>query len=447
MSASAVIHIANVLYLLSYSVKDMLWLRCLTVVAALCLLPYYYVQPVPLTAAIAWNMLFIGINLIQIDQTGGIAAPGTQGFPGFGPSEEVNESRNNTALYVDVEKQVHERFLLGGALRYEYYSDFGSTLTGKFSARVDIVPEFSVRGTISNGFRAPGVQQVFYSQRSTNLNSEGVLTDTLVARSGSALTQAFGIAPLTEETSINYSLGIVGQARDFRVTVDYYRINVDDRIIFSSNIQPEPASQCDTPAGCPIREILAPFDAGQINFFTNAIDTRTWGLDIVAQYDWQLTPKSLLVLEGAFSFNDTQITARHSDSTLLPPEVLFDQDQVTLVERGQPQQHHMISGTYLHGAWNGTLRFNYFGEVAGEGYTPFLQVWGGKWLTDASIAYTIHQSITFTFGGLNIFDVYPDDWDPDLGFPFPQLGFVYGWETLPFGINGASYYARVDYRF
>lgn len=386
-------------------------------------------------------------DIIIRDQTGGIAPPGTQGFPGFGPTEEVNESRNNTALYVDAEKQVHEKFLIGGALRYEYYSDFGSTFTGKFSARVDFIPEFSLRGTISNGFRAPGVQQAFYSQRSTNLNSQGVLTDTLVARSDSALTRAFGISPLTEETSINYTLGIVVQPSEpFRLTVDYYRINIDDRIIFSSNIGPEPVEECLTPAGCPIRLILAPFDAGQINFFTNAIDTRTWGLDIVAQYDWQLNSKSLLVLEGAFSFNDTQITGRHSDSTLLPPEVLFDEAQVVLVEEGQPDQHFMISGSYLRGSWAGTLRLNYFGEVAGQGYTNIKQVWGAKWLTDAQIAYHMVNGFTFTFGGLNIFDVYPDKWDL-INAPFPQIGFTYGWETLPFGINGASYYARVDYHF
>jgi iron complex outermembrane recepter protein len=287
------------------------------------------------------------------------------------------------------------------------------------------------------------------SQRSTNLNSAGVLTDTLTARQDSALTRAFEVPALQEETSRNYSVGIVARPTElFRLTVDVFRIDIDDRIIFSSNLAPEPIEQCDTPAGCPIRTILDPLGVGQILFFTNAVDTKTTGLDIVALYDWQIASGTVLALEGAFSFNKTEITDRHSPSTILPAPVLFDQAQVTLVEEGQPQQHHMISATLLRGGWNGNLRFNYFGEVAGEGFTPgFKQVWGGKWLTHASVAYTFSNGLTLTGGGLNIFDIYPDKWDETRAFPFPQLGFTYGWETLPFGINGAYYYFRAGYRF
>ncbi len=388
-------------------------------------------------------------NIQIFNQNGAISQPGTQGFPGWSPAEEVNDDRNNTALYVDMEAQLTEQFLLGGAVRYEHYSDFGNTVTGKVSVRYDFVPEFSVRGTLSNGFRAPSIQQSLYSQRSTNLNAAGVLTDTLTALQGGAITQSFGVPALKEETSQNYTIGIVAKPADaFRITVDVFRIDIDDRIIFSSNIAPEDPSACSTPAGCPIRDILDPLGVGQILFFTNAVDTSTKGVDIVALYDAKIGESSLLSLEGAFSFNSTEVTDRRSPSTILPAKVLFDDTQVTLVEEGQPGEHFMLSGTYYHGAWTGNLRFNYFGEVAGEGFTPGIkQVWGGKWLTDASITYSMQNGISLTFGGLNIFDVYPDKWDETGGFPFPQLGFVYGWETLPFGINGASYYGRASYRF
>ncbi|MCI0445709.1 TonB-dependent receptor [bacterium] len=383
-----------------------------------------------------------------LNQVGGISAPGTQGFPGWSPSEEVDDDRNNTALYADLETLIHEKVLLGGAVRYEHYSDFGDTVTGKFSGRVNFDERFSVRGTISNGFRAPGVQQAFYSQRSTNLNAAGVLTDTLTALQGGELTRAFGVPALQEETSRNYSIGIATKPTDaFRLTVDFYRIDIDDRIIFSSNIQPEDPSTCITPSDCPITAILAPFDVGQIQFFTNAVDTETTGVDIVALYDWQVSDGAVLALEGALSFNETEVTDRRSPSTILPPEVLFDQDQVTLVEEGQPRQHHMFSGTLLTGAWNANLRFNYFGEVAGEGFTALKQVWGGKWLTDASLSYTFSNGITVSGGGLNIFDVFPDEWDPAISGDFFLLGFIYGWETLPFGMNGASYFIRANYRF
>ena len=183
-------------------------------------------------------------------------------------------------------------------------------------------------------------------------------------------------------------------------------------------------------------------------FFTNAIDTSTDGLDIVALYDWKLRGDSLLSLEGAFNFNKTEVTNRRSSSSILPPAVLFDQSQVTLVEEGQPKKHFVLSGSYLRGYWKTNLRFNYFGSVAGEGFTPgFKQTWGGKWLTDLSITAPLSRGLNLTLGGLNIFDQYPDKWDPVLAFPFPQLGFTYGWETLPFGINGGYYFLRLDYHF
>jgi iron complex outermembrane receptor protein len=382
------------------------------------------------------------------DQTGAIAQPGAQGFPGWSPAEAVDDSRSNTALYVDVEKQITEQLLLGGAIRWENYSDFGNTITGKFSARVNFVPEFGVRGTISNGFRAPSVQQAFYSQRSTNLNAEGVLTDTLTALQGGELTRSFGIPALQEETSVNYSLGIIARpTSEFRITVDFFRIDIDDRIIFSSNIQPEPEAACGTPTGCPIRTLLDPFGVGQILFFTNAIDTETTGVDFVALYDWQVSENAVLALEGAFNFNKTEVTDRRSPSAILPAPVLFDQAQITLIEEGQPQQHHVLSGTLLTGSWRANLRFNYFGEVSGEGFTGIKQTWDGKWLTDASVGYQFSNGLVVTGGGLNIFDVYPDEWTLQAGSPFPELGFIYGWETLPFGINGASYYVRVGYKF
>jgi iron complex outermembrane receptor protein len=380
-------------------------------------------------------------NIRILDQNGNIAQPGTQGFPGWSPREAVDANRNTSALYVDVESQLAKRFLAGAAVRWEDYSDFGSTVNGKLSGRLDFTDRVALRATVSTGFRAPGVQQLFYSQRSTNLNAAGVLTDTLTARQNSDVTRAFGIPPLKEETSRNYSLGLVAKPQDnFRLTVDLYRINIDDRIVFSSNIGLGTSAAID--------RILNSLNVGQVLFFTNAIDTSTDGLDLVALYDWKLRGDSLLSLEGAFHFNNTDVTRRRSSSSILPPAVLFDEAQVTLVEEGQPKKHFVLSGTYFRGDWKANLRFNYFGAVAGEGFTPgFKQTWGGKWLTDLSITAPLTRGLNLTVGGLNIFDQYPDKWDPVNAFPFPQLGFVYGWETLPFGINGGYYFLRLDYHF
>jgi iron complex outermembrane receptor protein len=378
------------------------------------------------------------------DQTGGIAASGTQGFPGYTPATAVDDSRHNIALYADLEHKLTPELLLGAAVRWEKYSDFGSTTTGKLSLRYDPSRTVGLRGTLSSGFRAPSVQQRFYSSVSTNLNAAGVLTETLTAREGSAVTRAFGIPNLKEETSKNGSVGIVLRpVSNFSVTADLWRIDIDNRIVFSSNIAPE-SGACATAAACPIKAILDPLKVGQAQFFTNAIDTHTKGLDIVAEHTTRW-PGSTLVLSGQLDFNRTEVTGRHSDSPVLSGTQLFDDAQVTLIERGQPRQHHVVAADYTRGAWNGNLRANYYGEVQGQGFTaPFVQTWDAKWILDAAVRYNFSKTTSVTFGSNNLLNTFPSKWDPVKAAPFPQLGFTYCWETCPFGVNGRSYYARLD---
>ncbi len=392
--------------------------------------------------------------IVILNQNGGFAAPGIQGFPGFSPNEAVDEGRSNYAAYLDAETRFGGKFLVGGAVRFEDYSDFGNTTTGKLSLRYDFTDAFALRGTFSTGFRAPGVQQLFYSQRSTNIDpTTGLLADTLTARQDSAVTRAFGIDPLKEEESKSASLGFSYRPNDnFSFTVDVFRIDIDDRIIFSSNIAPETIGTDSLPcngtnSNCPIRAILAPFGVAQAQFFTNAIDTRTTGLDIVGEFSTEAVGGTL-DLTALLHWNKTEVKARRSQSPILSPTQLFDDSQVTLIEEGQPGTHHVFQAVWARGKFDWTLRANYYGEVAGEGFTPgFKQTWDGATLFDAAIGFDITDKLRVQIGGNNIFDTYPDKWDPVNAFPFPQLGFTYGWETLPFGINGAYYYGKVSYRF
>jgi iron complex outermembrane receptor protein len=383
-------------------------------------------------------------GIVIRDQTGGVAASGTQGFPGYTPATAVDDSRHNIALYADLEHNLTPQLLLGAAVRWEKYSDFGSTTTGKLSLRYDPSRTVGLRGTLSTGFRAPSVQQKFYSSVSTNLNGAGVLTETLTAREGSAVTRAFGIPNLKEETSKNGSVGIVLRpVSNFSVTADLWRIDIDNRIVFSSNIAPE-SGACATAATCPIKAILDPLKVGQAQFFTNAIDTETKGLDIVAEHTTRW-PGSTLVLSAQLDFNRTEVTGRHSDSPVLSGAQLFDDAQVTLIERGQPRQHHVVAADYTRGAWNGNVRANYYGEVQGQGFTaPFVQTWDAKWLVDAAVRYNFTKNLSVTVGSNNLFNTFPSRWDPVRAAPFPQMGFTYCWETCPIGVNGRSYYARLD---
>jgi iron complex outermembrane receptor protein len=382
-----------------------------------------------------------------LDQTGHIAAAGIQGFPGYTPATEVDESRHNVALYLDVEHKFGTHLTIGSALRRERYSDFGDTTTGKMTLRWDPVQSLGLRASWSTGFRAPGVQQKFYSSVSTNLNAAGVLTDTLTAREGSAVARAFGIAPLKQEQSRSYSAGLVLRpARDFSVTADVYRTDIDNRIVFSSTIEPESGS-CPTPSACPVKAILAPLRVGQVQFFTNAIDTATRGLDIVAEKTLR-GRDGKLVLSGQLGLNRTEVTGRHSSSPVLGGSQLFDDAQVTLIERGQPRQHHVLAADYSTGPWGLNLRANYYGPVQGQGFTaPFVQTWEGKWLADLAGRYAFGKQFSVSAGVNNVFDTYPTRWDTVKAAPFPQLGFSYCWESCPFGLNGRSMYVRADYSF
>ena len=384
-------------------------------------------------------------------QTGETAAAGTQGFPGYTPATEVDEGRDSWAVYLDAESNLTDKFLLGAAVRYEDYSDFGNTTTGKLSARFDASEVFAFRGTVSTGFRAPGVQQAFYSQVSTNLNA-GVLTEVLTARNNSPIAGALGIPALKEETSLSKSVGIIFRPiANFSITADIFRIDIEDRLVYSEGVTPETTGTDGLPcnatnSNCPIRAALDPFRAGVVQFFTNAIDTTTTGLDVVAHAQHAFAGGGALNLTALLHWNKTEVTDVHSESAIIPEALLFGRTQEVLVEEGQPREHHVLQAVYSIDQWDVTIRENYFGEVAGQGFSPYTQ-WDGKWLADLAIGYNFNDKVRLTVGGNNIFDVYPDKWDPVTGAPFPQLGFIYGWETLPFGINGGSYYAKLDFRF
>jgi iron complex outermembrane recepter protein len=379
------------------------------------------------------------------NQNGGAAAPGIQGFPGFTPGTEVDDNRKSTALYVDGESYVTEKLLLGAAVRLEDYSDTGQNQTGKFTARFNVNDVFSLRGSLSTGVRAPGIQQALFSQVSTTLGTGGVLTDTVTVRQGSALSASFGIKPLKEETSVNAALGFVfHNDSGFSLTADLYNIAIKDRIVLSGYVTPDGPADCTNVAVCPARVLLASVNVGAANFFTNAIDTKTKGIDIVAQYTMDLDSGAKLVWDAGYGRSQTKVDKIKSSSTLLAPGVLFDNTQVTLIEKGLPRDRGSFGATYSQNAWRVGVNNSFFGSVTGNGFGP-VYTSKGKWLTDVAVNYAVTENLNFTVGGNNVFDVYPDRWKN--GTPFPELGFVYGWETLPFSLNGASYYLKMGWAF
>ncbi|HKU43429.1 MAG TPA: TonB-dependent receptor [Polyangiales bacterium] len=373
------------------------------------------------------------------------AEAGIQGFPGFGPATTVNEGRPSVAIYVDGETDLFKSWMVGLAGRFEsiYFEDH--SLTGKFTTRVDPADFLSLRGTVSNGFRAPGIQQLYYSQVLTNL-IDGELVETGTIANNSPVARAVGIQPLKPETSYGASVGIVFKpdvwldrpTRAVSLTVDVFFLKIQDRIVLSESVDGE-----DNPE---LMDILGANRLGAAQFLTNAVDTTTLGADIVGAWDVAFSQVLDLKLSAALSLVKTQVDDVHSQSSLVADDELFSETQRLRLERGQPREKATLSAATRLSDFMLRLATNYFGPVSGMAFTGVRKDWSGKWLTDASISYAPSALPGFqvTLGGTNIFDVYPDEWERTAGQVYYEAGFTYGWETLPLGIGG-YYYLNLAY--
>ena len=213
--------------------------------------------------------------------TGAPKAAGSQVFPGFQPSNEVNRFRNNIAVYAGLETQFSDQVQVDIGGRFENYDDFGSTFTGKVAARFEVVENFAFRGAVSTGFRAPSLPQVWFNNVSTQFVIDEATGELFPARvltgnNRDPVTKAFGVPDLEEETSVNLSGGFTWRpTRDVSIPSDVYFIDISDRIVLSSRF-----SDGDSNIGDDVAAILEPFSAlgvGQAQFFANAVDTETIG--------------------------------------------------------------------------------------------------------------------------------------------------------------------------
>jgi iron complex outermembrane receptor protein len=361
------------------------------------------------------------------------SAPGAQGFGGFDPRNATKRSRRSSSVYVDVEAQVTDKLLFGIAGRAEDYSDFGSTANGKLSARYDVADWFALRGTASTGFRAPSLQQQYFTQvASVVTNGVPVLTGTVPSTSD--VGRALGGLPLEPEKSTNLSLGTVIRAGGFDLTIDAYRIHIRDQIGLSENI---------TGAGNPqVQAILAQTNTGvsAARFFINGLASTTKGIDAVAHYRWRTTSAGAFDFTVAGNINDVKVTrVPTSTATLDPAPTLFARSRILTLEDGTPQQK--VTGTI---DWSldqiGALaRVTYYGDVNQPGTTPAADVrTGDRAVTDLELRYSATRGAQIGVGVSNLFDVYPrqtsvaNNSTGVLGFPYYS----------PFGFNGRFLYVR-----
>jgi iron complex outermembrane receptor protein len=389
--------------------------------------------------------------------TGGAYSPGFQVFRGFSPQEAVDEDRDSWALYVDLESQVTEKLLVTGALRYENFSDFGGTTTWKLSGRYDITEKFALRAAANTGFRAPSMQQQFFNSVSTQfvsrVGSDGLFPEERgTFRNDSAVALALGIPQLQEEKSDNYSFGFIWNPMDnLSLTVDYFQIDIKDRIVISGAIS---ATNPAIPQG--IRDILAANSIGAAQFFTNAGNTKTDGVEAVLS--WSVpTDGGVFKLDASAAFIHTDVSDDVNTDGLLEglEDVIFTAQDRSIIEEWQPDNRASLTGSYAFGNWMLLTRINYFGTYTVEEGNGTRQTFSSKWFPDVMAEYTFGESgFSLQVGANNVTDTTPDKnlIGQSRGGSIPGIVdspgvFTYSRRAAPFGFNGGYWYVKALYRF
>jgi len=381
-----------------------------------------------------------------------IALVGSQVFPGFSPADATDQSRTAVAAYADVESDLTSKLLVGAAARVENFSDFGGKATGKLSMRFAPTEQFAFRGAVATGFRAPSLQQSYFTSTATTfVNGLPVDIKTLPVASREA--QLLGARALKPENSLNTSAGITLQpSKSFTLTADYYNIKISDRIVLSENF-----------IGTGIVNFFVQngfTGIGGGRYFTNAINTETNGLDVVLNYGIDLKANGVLRLTSGYNQNRTEVTKVVVNTPAQLGnlnEVLFGRAERGRIEVGQPRNNLMAMASYERGPLSFTLRGQRFGAVTGRQATaaagarqvPDLEL-SPKVITDISGAYKIMKRATLSIGVDNLFDVYPDQitdlGDVATGYSGQGTFGVYRFSGLsPFGFNGRFLYARMGY--
>lgn len=381
---------------------------------------------------------------------------GSESFGGFRPENASNDYRNNLGVYTDITADITESFLIGGALRYENYSDFGSNVSWKLNSRLKTKNnKISFRTSISSGFRAPSLHQVFYTAITTTLTANGLQQNGILNNSDPAL-RALGIPELTAETSFNIGGGITYRVnRNFGITADVYQIDVKDRIALSGQVTPT------GDATSPIDQTLASVNVGSAGFFLNAIDTRTKGIDIVLNYDNVSIGEGILGASIAANFNKTEVTDTNfpkfiTDNNL--GDAIFSREDVSRVETWRPSQKIVAAVNYKINKFSTNLSFLNYGKVTYRHPSDPINdaTYGAKTITDLSFSYAITEKINLSVGANNLFNVYPDTFKEAYkttgGKPTDRnLDFVgrfkYPWQTTQFGIDGTRVFSKLSFTF
>lgn len=389
-----------------------------------------------------------GVPILDGPNAGQRAPVGSQGYVGYRPENRVNKDRNISAVYVDYSADFWNKLNLGVAGRYEYYSDFGSTINGKVSARYEFLPGLAVRSAFNTGFRAPSMQQSYFSQTQTNFRYDPIV-DEIVSRENSTLSldsdaaKALGATALSPEKSYNISAGLTYQPiRNLFFTLDYYMINVDDRIVRTSFFT------VDNPL---IKDLFDQYGIEGVQsarYFANAISTRTQGFDLVAQYNLHTANAGDFTFLLSYNYNLHEITGFNNPENLANlNETIFNEERQASASRQQSNLNFMISHKY--NKWQSTVRMFHAGklansypvkeEVIGLNTMPALTVF------DAEVAYSITPEFKVALGGTNLLNQMPPYAHESINFDGNFK--YYNGNGSQLGTAGSAYYLKMTYNF
>lgn len=361
---------------------------------------------------------------------------GSSGFKGFDQDSAGDFSRDNYAIYAEIEQDVTAGFVVQYAGRYEDFSDFGDTLNGKIAARYDVNSDFALRGAFSTGFHAPTPGQANIQKITTTFDNDlGLQVESGTVSPTHPLALAAGGSPLIEEQSNNSSLGIVaGFGANTALTADVYRIDIEDRIFKTQNL---PTIDPDTGVG------------SNVQFFTNALGLEVSGLDLVLTSSFSWGAEMITDVSVAYNRNKVNVVSQRAINGILPVSEASVED----IEESYPRDRITVSANTSAGVGrNLLLRLNYMGShydergrIGGVDGGPPTRKIGSTLFVDAEFGVEVTGGLTLVLGAANLFDDYADR----IGPPWANrldIGLPYGRRTAA-NYEGGSWYARLNYNF
>ena len=378
---------------------------------------------------------------VAFDSNGDDLPGGSQGFPGYSPANEVDRSRTNYGIYFDTEFNASEAFMVGAAIRFENYSDFGNTFNGKLASRLKLSDDFSIRGSVSTGFRAPSLAQLYYNLIFNNIVA-GESVPSLLSANNSTVTKAFGIGQLNEEKAVNASIGFTFKKGNFTATVDAYSITVDDRIILTDNFTDQ--------------TVLGPLNVDAAQFFANGVDTRTSGLDIVLGYETNIGTESNLKVGLIGNINDLEI--KNINNGDLNEFTFFGPFSQAYLEAAAPDYKFGLNLGYTYKKFDAFVSLTQFSEVtlqdfqwvdspatnqaeADALYAVATDIYKAALVVDLSLGYQICDNAKISIGANNLFNKYPtpqfDGWTDQGGLA----------DSVQMGSDGTYVFGRLNFNF